>query len=127
MGLIKRQANSFCTYYFMEDKATQLQQAGYTRNGAWYMFLYGGEYIAFAVIIGIMVILLTFAIYNIVKIGHNDVYSYMNKLKEDNENISKELGAYRTYREKRNRQLQECSENISHQIRTPLTTVSLAL
>lgn len=25
-GAIKRQANSFCTYYFMEDKATQLQQ-----------------------------------------------------------------------------------------------------
>ena len=32
------------------------------------------------------------------------MYSYMNKLKEDNENISKELGAYRTYMEKRNRQ-----------------------
>ena len=67
------------------DYSAILQEAGYTRNGAWYMFLYGGEYIAFAVIIGIMVILLTFAIYNIVKIGHNDVYSYMNKLKEDNE------------------------------------------
>lgn len=46
------------------------------------MFLYGGEYIPFAVIIGIMVILLAFVIYNIVKIGHNDVYSYMNKLRK---------------------------------------------
>ena len=73
------------------DYSAILQEAGYTRNGAWYMFLYGGEYIPFAVIIGIMVILLAFTIYNIVKIGHNDVYSYMNKLKEDNENISKNL------------------------------------
>lgn len=109
------------------DYSAILQEAGYTRNGAWYMFLYGGEYIAFAVIIGIMVILLTFAIYNIVKIGHNDVYSYMNKLKEDNENISKELGAYRTYMEKRNRQLQDFTENIAHQIKTPLTALSLSL
>lgn len=97
------------------DYSAILQEAGYTRNGAWYMFLYGGEYIPFAVIIGIMVILLAFTIYNIVKIGHNDVYSYMNKLKEDNENISKELGAYRTYMEKRSRQLQDFTENIAHQ------------
>ena len=55
------------------DYSAILQEAGYTRNGAWYMFLYGGEYIPFAVIIGIMVILLAFTIYNIVKIGHNDV------------------------------------------------------
>lgn len=109
------------------DYSTILQEAGYTRNGAWYMFLYGGEYILFAVIIGIMVILLTFAIYNIVKIGHNDVYSYMNKLKEDNENISKELDTYRTYMEKRNRQLQDFTENIAHQIKTPLTALSLSL
>ena len=52
------------------DYSAILQEAGYTRNGAWYMFLYGGEYIPFAVIIGIMVILLAFVIYNIVKIGH---------------------------------------------------------
>ncbi len=109
------------------DYSAILQEAGYTRNGAWYMFLYGGEYIPFAIIIGIMVILLAFTIYNIVKIGHNDVYSYMNKLKEDNENISKELGAYRTYMEKRNRQLQDFTENIAHQIKTPLTALSLSL
>lgn len=109
------------------DYSAILQEAGYTRNGAWYMFLYGGEYIPFAVIIGIMVILLAFTIYNIVKIGHNDVYSYMNKLKEDNENISKELGVYRTYMEKRSRQLQDFTENIAHQIKTPLTALSLSL
>ena len=109
------------------DYSAILQEAGYTRNGAWYMFLYGGEYIPFAVIIGIMVILLAFAIYNIVKIGHNDLYSYMNKLKEDNENISKELDTYRTYMEKRNRQLQDFTENIAHQIKTPLTALSLSL
>ena len=55
------------------------------------------------------------------------LYSYMNKLKEDNENISKELGAYRTYMEKRNRQLQDFTENIAHQIKTPLTALSLSL
>ena len=61
MVSIKKQANSFCTYYLWKTKVTRaadysaiLQEAGYTRNGAWYMFLYGGEYIPFAVIIGIM-------------------------------------------------------------------------
>ena len=88
MVSIKKQANSFCTYYFMEDKVTRHSRLfGYIaggrlyKNGAWYMFLYGGEYIPFAVIIGIYGYLLAFTIYNIVKIGHNDVYSYMNKLK----------------------------------------------
>ena len=55
------------------------------------------------------------------------MYSYMNKLKEDNENISKELDTYRTYMEKRNRQLQDFTENIAHQIKTPLTALSLSL
>ncbi len=104
-----------------------VMQCGYTENGSSYMYFRSGQWIIAVTGIIIIAVVMTACIRMIVKIGHNDVYSYMNKLKEDNENISKELGAYRTYMEKRNRQLQDFTENIAHQIKTPLTALSLSL
>lgn len=74
-----------------------------------------------------MVFVIVLAIYNIVKIGHDDIYSYAKELKETNENLSQELAAYKSYMEKRNKQLQDYTENIAHQIKTPLTALSLSL
>ena len=104
-----------------------VKECGYTENGASYMYYRSGQWIIAVAGIIIIAVVMAACIRMIVKIGHNDVYSYMNKLKEDNENISKELGAYRTYMEKRNRQLQDFTENIAHQIKTPLTALSLSL
>ena len=104
-----------------------VKECGYTENGASYMYYRSGQWIIAVAGIIIIIVVMAACIRMIVKIGHNDVYSYMNKLKEDNENISKELGAYRTYMEKRSRQLQDFTENIAHQIKTPLTALSLSL
>ena len=91
------------------------------------MFLYGKVYIPFLIVGVIVVFVIVLAIYNIVKIGHDDIYSYAKELKETNENLSQELAAYKSYMEKRNKQLQDYTENIAHQIKTPLTALSLSL
>lgn len=111
----------------VSDYPKVLQEAGYTTNGAWYMFLYGKVYIPFLIVGVIVVFVIVLAIYNIVKIGHDDIYSYAKELKETNENLSQELAAYKSYMEKRNKQLQDYTENIAHQIKTPLTALSLSL
>lgn len=111
----------------VSDYSNVLQDAGYTKNGAWYMFLYGGGYIPFLIVGAIIIVMGVIALYNIVKIGHNDIYSYAKEQKELNENLSKELKTYKSYMEKRNRQLQDFTENIAHQIKTPLTALSLSL
>ena len=111
----------------VSDYPNVLQEAGYTTNGAWYMFLYGKVYIPFLIVGVIVALVIVLAIYNIVKIGHDDIYSYAKELKETNENLSQELAAYKSYMEKRNKQLQDYTENIAHQIKTPLTALSLSL
>lgn len=111
----------------VSDYSKILQEAGYTNNGAWYMFLYGKMYMPFLIVGAIVLLVIVLAIYNIVKIGHDDIYSYSKKLKEANEKLSHELVTYKSYMEKRNKQLQDYTENIAHQIKTPLTALSLSL
>lgn len=111
----------------VSDYNKLLQENGYTDRGAWYMFLYGGGYVPYLIVGIIILLVVIIAIYNIVKIGHDDIYSYARELKEDNDRLSKELSSFKSYMENRNQQLQDYTENIAHQIKTPLTALSLSL
>ena len=71
----------------VSDYSKVLQEAGYTSDGAWYMFIYGGVYIPFLIVTAIIIMIIIIAIYNIAKIGHNDIYSYAKEQMEVNENL----------------------------------------
>ena len=63
----------------------------------------------------------------IVKIGHNDIYSYVINLDTENRQLKKKQKAGERFLVERNEKLQNFTENIAHQIKTPLTALSIAL
>lgn len=104
-----------------------ITECGYTENGASYMYFRSGQWTIAAAGIIIMAIVAVACIRMIVKIGHNDIYSYVIKLSAENEQLKKKQKADERFLVERNEKLQNFTENIAHQIKTPLTALSIAL
>ena len=104
-----------------------IMECGYTENGASYMYFRSGQW---TIAIGGMIIIaatVAVCIRMIVKIGHNDIYAYVIRLGAENEQLKKKQKADERYLVERNEKLQNFTENIAHQIKTPLTALSIAL
>ena len=104
-----------------------IMECGYTENGASYMYFRSGQWVI--AIGGMIIIAATVAvcIRMIVKIGHNDIYEYVIRLGAENEQLKKKQKADERFLVERNEKLQNFTENIAHQIKTPLTALSIAL
>lgn len=104
-----------------------IMECGYTENGASYMYFRSGQWVI--AIGGMIIIAATVAvcIRMIVKIGHNDIYAYVIRLGAENEQLKKKQKADERFLVERNEKLQNFTENIAHQIKTPLTALSIAL
>lgn len=104
-----------------------IMECGYTENGASYMYFRSGQW---AIAIGGMIIIVAtvaVCIRMIVKIGNNDIYAYVIRLGAENEQLKKKQKADERFLVERNEKLQNFTENIAHQIKTPLTALSIAL
>lgn len=120
----------FYNRYSLSDAAkynSAIMECGYTENGAAYMYFRSGQWII--AVIGIIVIAAVMAvcIRMIVKIGHNDIYGYVINLGAENQQLKKKQKADERFLVERNEKLQNFTENIAHQIKTPLTALSIAL
>lgn len=120
----------FYNRYSLSDAAkynSAIMECGYTENGASYMYYRSGQWII--AVIGIIVIAAVMAacIRMIVKIGHNDIYGYVINLGAENQQLKKKQKADERFLVERNEKLQNFTENIAHQIKTPLTALSIAL
>ncbi|CDA40149.1 putative uncharacterized protein [Lachnospira eligens CAG:72] len=104
-----------------------VMQCGYTENGSSYMYFRSGQWIIAVTGIIIIAVVMTACIRMIVKIGHNDIYSYVINLDTENQQLKKKQKADERFLVERNEKLQNFTENIAHQIKTPLTALSLAL
>ena len=104
-----------------------IMECGYTEKGASYMYFRSGQWVI--AIGGMIIIAATVAvcIRMIVKIGHNDIYAYVIRLGAENEQLKKKQKADERFLVERNEKLQNFTENIAHQIKTPLTALSIAL
>lgn len=104
-----------------------IMECGYTENGASYMYFRSGQWVI--AIGGMIIIAATVAvcIRMIVKIGHNDIYTYVIRLGAENEQLKKKQKADERFLVERNEKLQNFTENIAHQIKTPLTALCIAL
>lgn len=104
-----------------------VQKSGYTEHGLFYLFWNtGGAVLLFtgAVILsGMAAMAVLFA----KGIGNHDVYEKLKTAEQETEKMKKELEMSVEYAGKRNKQLQEFTENIAHQIKTPLAGLSLSL
>ena len=104
-----------------------IMECGYTENGAAYMYFKSGQWVITLAGIIIMSVAVVVCIRMIVKIGHDDIYEYVINLSADNKQLKRKLKADERFLVERNEKLQNFTENIAHQIKTPLTALSLAL
>lgn len=104
-----------------------VMQCGYTENGSSYMYYRSGQWIIAVAGIIIIAVVMAACIRMIVKIGHNDIYSYVINLDTENRQLKKKQKAGERFLVERNEKLQNFTENIAHQIKTPLTALSIAL
>lgn len=91
-----------------------VMQCGYTENGSSYMYFRSGQWIIAVAGIIIIAVVMTACIRMIVKIGHNDIYSYVIKLGAENQQLKKKQKADERFLIERNEKLQNFTENIAH-------------
>ena len=104
-----------------------VMQCGYTENGSSYMYFRSGQWIIAVTGIIIIAVVMTACIRMIVKIGHNDIYSYVINLGAENQQLKKKQKADERFLVERNEKLQNFTENIAHQIKTPLSVITMKL
>lgn len=120
----------FYNRYSLSDAAkynNAIMECGYTENGSAYMYFRSGQWIIAVIGIILIAAVMTVCIRMIVKIGHNDIYGYVINLDAENQQLKKKQKADERFLVERNEKLQNFTENIAHQIKTPLTALSLAL
>lgn len=66
-----------------------VKECGYTENGASYMYYRSGQWIIAVAGIIIITVVMAACIRMIVKIGHNDIYSYVINLDTENQQLKK--------------------------------------
>ena len=104
-----------------------VKECGYTENGASYMYYRSGQWIIAVAGIIIIAVVMAACIRMIVKIGHNDIYSYVINLDTENQQLKKKQKADERFLVERNEKLQNFTENIAHQIKTPISAIDVLL
>jgi signal transduction histidine kinase len=101
--------------------------SGYTEHGFKYLFLGSGQ---IYIIVGILIFFASMVIISLItsyKINKTDIFVKYRKLAVNYNDMAYELRTSVAYANKLNRQLQDFVENIAHQIKTPLSSISLSL
>ena len=106
---------------------TAMESAGYGSHGFSYMSRLNGEMYALIAMIAVLLIALGSGLYNCYRLGHKDFVKKVCDVYADNERLSKQLENEHIYNKEQHQKMQDFIENIAHQIKTPLTALSLAL
>ena len=104
-----------------------MKVAGYTENGFTYLYSISGQKVVFIIVVAAIIIIITVAVIEYIRMCRSNIYTCLLSLSVENAKLKDEIKTNVTYVEKRNRQLQSFIENIAHQVKTPLTAMSLIL
>lgn len=88
---------------------------------------YTGELTVVVGIVILMLVILGIGLWRISSIGKSDLPGKMLSLEQENARLQKELKLEHTYNENQKKQLQDFIENIAHQVKTPLTALTVKL
>lgn len=110
-----------------EASRQAVKAAGYTENGFAYLYDISGQWIILVAVIAVAAAMIFVAVTEYIRMSRINIYSGFLKLSEENDRLRDEIKTNVAYMEKRNRQLQNFIENIAHQVKTPLTAMSLIL
>ena len=112
------------TYYAGEEA---MVQAGYTRNGYAYLSHINGETMMYNIIGMIIAVLLVYGLIHCYRIGKKDCLGSLKAYARENEALKEQLKKEHEYNICQYKKMQEFVENIAHQIKTPLSVMTMKL
>lgn len=112
------------TYYAGEEA---MVQAGYTRNGYAYLSHINGETMMYTIIGMIIAVLLVYGLIHCYRIGKKDCLGSLKAYARENEALKEQLKKEHEYNICQYKKMQEFVENIAHQIKTPLSVMTMKL
>ena len=112
------------TYYAGEEA---MVQAGYTRNGYAYLSHINGDTMMYTIIGMIIAVLLVYGLIHCYRIGKKDCLGSLKAYAKENEALKEQLEKEHEYNICQYKKMQEFVENIAHQIKTPLSVMTMKL
>ncbi len=110
------------------DAGTEaMVQAGYTRRGYAYLSHINGEVVMYTVIGLIIAVLLAYGLIHCYRIGKKDCLGSLKAYARENEVLNEQLKKEHEYNICQYKKMQEFVENIAHQIKTPLSVMTMKL
>ena len=106
---------------------TAMESAGYGSHGFSYMSRLNGEMYVLIAIIVVLLIALGSGLYNCYRLGHKGFVKKVCDVYADNERLSKQLENEQIYNKEQYQKMQDFIENIAHQIKTPLSVITMKL
>ena len=112
------------TYYAGEEA---MVQAGYTRNGYAYLSHINGETMMYTIIGMVIAVLLVYGLIHCYRIGKKVCLGSLKAYARENEALKEQLEKEHEYNICQYKKMQEFVENIAHQIKTPLSVMTMKL
>jgi signal transduction histidine kinase len=109
----------------VEAGSEAMENAGFGRNGFDYISRINGEMAVLITALTVLAAVFLVCIIMCMKMADSEAYTRAVGLEEENERLKTELTSERTFNDLKQRQLQDFIENVAHQIKTPLSAISM--
>ena len=113
--------------YTLQAGSNAMIAAGYSAKGYTYLLRINGELVSYIVIALILAVILIYGLINCYKIGKRDYMGQIKVIAGKNVALKEELNKEHEYNKIQYKKMQEFVENIAHQIKTPLSVITMKL
>lgn len=113
--------------YTLQAGSDAMLEAGYSAKGYTYLLRINGELVSYIVIALILAVILIYGLINCYKIGKKDYMGQIKVIAGKNVALKEELNKEHEYNKIQYKKMQEFVENIAHQIKTPLSVITMKL
>lgn len=113
--------------YTLQAGSNAMIAAGYSAKGYTYLLRINGELVSYIVIALILAVILIYGLINCYKIGKKDYMGQIKVIAGKNVALKEELNKEHEYNKIQYKKMQEFVENIAHQIKTPLSVITMKL
>lgn len=113
--------------YTLQAGSNAMLAAGYSAKGYTYLLRINGELVSYIVISLILAVILIYGLISCYKIGKKDYMGQIKVIAGKNVSLKEELNKEHEYNKIQYKKMQEFVENIAHQIKTPLSVITMKL